>query len=79
MENFSDNLNRLNGIMKSLINKYVKISMTNGDDLTVVLKEILPQELLVSPSKDSKLVGVISTSSICYILEKTEKEWDIED
>jgi hypothetical protein len=53
--------------------------MTNGDDLTVVLKEILPQELLVSPSKDSKLVGVISTSSICYILEKTEKEWDIED
>lgn len=74
-----ENFTRLNQIMNNLIDKHIKINMTNNQTLKVYLKEILPTELIVSSTPNDKKVGIISINSISYILEIGDAEWQEEE
>jgi hypothetical protein len=80
MENLSNNMSRLHEIMLDLVGKRIKLNMKNGWQISVYLKELLPTELIVVPSKTDKKIGIIPTDSINYLLEiADEDEWNEEE
>jgi len=80
MENLSNNMSRLHEIMLDLVGKRIKLNMKNGWQISVYLKELLPTELIVAPSKTDKKIGVVPTDSINYLLEISDNdEWNEEE